>query len=128
MKIVLGKTASVCTTVTASNTATAVRSGSLDVFATPMMIALMELAACECLADCLDIGQTSVGCSVNIEHCAPSPLGAQITATATIEHIVGRKIEFLVSASDGGKEIGKGRHMRVIVDAQRFMENVIHNQ
>ena len=65
-KLVLGKTASVSVTVDDANTAKTMQSGSLPVFATPSMVALMERAACECLADCLDDGQTSVGSSINI--------------------------------------------------------------
>ena len=117
-----GKTATVSTTVTESNTARAVGSGSLDVFATPMMIALMERAACACLSDCLEAGQTSVGTSIAIEHTKSSPVGAAINATATIEYVSGRKIGFLVTANDNGGEIGKGKHERVIVDAERFMK------
>jgi len=120
-RMALGKTASVSTTVNDSNTAKAVGSGSLDVFATPMMIALMERAACECLADCLGPGQTSVGTEINISHTAASPLGAEITANATIEFVFGRKIEFKVSASDDKHEIGSGKHTRSIVDTERFM-------
>ena len=120
LRLVPGITATVKTVVTEDNTAKAVRSGSLDVFATPMMIALMEQAACECLADCLDEGQTSVGSLVNVEHTKPSPVGAEITATATIEFVFGRRVEFVVTASDSSGEIGKGRHIRNIVDAERF--------
>jgi len=127
-KLILGKTAVVKITVKDDNTAKAVGSGNLDVFATPMMIALMEQAACECLANCLEAGQTSVGCSVNIEHLAASPIGAQITATATIEHIFGRKIEFTVTASDGCREIGNGKHTRMIVDAEQFMRKIFNNE
>jgi predicted thioesterase len=53
------------------------KSGSLSVFATPSLIALMEQAACECLADCLEEGQTSVGSSINVEHTAAGPVGAK---------------------------------------------------
>jgi len=122
--LVLGKTATVRSTVTEDNTAKAMRSGSLDVFATPMMIALMEQAACECLYDCLDEGQTSVGSSINVEHTKPSPVGAEITATATIEFVFGRRVEFIVTASDVSGEIGKGRHNRSIVDKDRFSKKI----
>ena len=121
-KLVLGKTASVSVVVDESNTAKIVGSGSLDVFATPMMIALMERAACECLSGCLDDGQTTVGSLINVEHTAASPLGAEITATATIESISGRKVEFKVSACDNAGEIGSGKHTRFIVDTERFIE------
>jgi predicted thioesterase len=117
----IGKTVSVTTTVSETNTAKTVGSGSLDVFATPMMIALMEKAACECLADSLADGQTSVGTQIAVEHTAASTMGSEITATAVVEHVSGRKVEFAVSASDGSSEIGKGKHTRFIVDTERFM-------
>ncbi len=120
----IDRSASVTTIVTEHNTAKALGSGSLDVFATPMMIALMERAACECLADTLEPGQTSVGISVDIEHTAASPLGAKITAIATIARIDGRKIEFDVSANDASGEIGRGTHERFIIDKERFMAKV----
>lgn len=120
-KLTLGKTASVTTTVTKAITAKAVGSGSLDVFATPMMIALMEKAACECLEDTLAAGQTSVGMQISVEHSAASLIDSKITATATVAYVFGRKIEFIITANDGMGEIGKGRHTRVIVDEERFM-------
>jgi predicted thioesterase len=119
--IFVGKSASVSTVVSEQNTAKAAGSGSLDVFATPSMIALMERASYECLADGLEPGQTSVGTSINIDHTAASPVGASITATATITGIDGRKIEFEVTASDNKDEIGHGTHERFIVDSERFI-------
>lgn len=116
----IGKTATVNTIVTEHNTAKAVESGSLEVFATPMMIALMEQAACECLA--LTDGQTSVGTEITVSHVAASPLGAKIKAIAVIEGIDGRKVEFKVSAFDNNGEIGQGKHTRFIVDTEKFME------
>ena len=121
-KLTLGKTASASTIVTDNNTAKAVVSGSLDVFSTPMMIALMERAACECLDDCLDDTQTSVGSLVNVEHVAASPVGSEITATATVDYVFGRKVEFTVTARDKSGEIGKGKHKRTIVDIESFMK------
>ena len=121
-KLALGKSATASAVVNGGNTAKAVGSGSLDVLATPMMIALMEQAACECLADCLEPGQTSVGTEINISHSAASPIGVEVTATATIDAVSGRRIEFSVKANDSAGEIGKGRHIRVIVDAERFMD------
>jgi predicted thioesterase len=86
------------------------------------MIALMEQAACECLTDCYeDKDETSVGTAMNVEHTAASPVGATITATATITAVFGRRIEFTVSTSDETGEIGKGKHTRVLVDGERFM-------
>ena len=117
----VGKTAAVTTKVNETNTAKAVGSGSLDVFATPMMIALMERAACECLA--LGNGQTSVGIAINVKHTAASPLGVSVTATAAVTALAGRKVEFEVAARDDAGEIGRGTHTRFIVDRERFMAN-----
>ena len=117
----IGKTASVTTIVTEANTAKTVGSGSLAVFATPMMIALMEKAACECLTEALTDEQTSVGTQITVEHTAATPIGAEITATAVIEYVSGRKIEFAITANDGRVDIGKGKHTRFIVDRERFI-------
>ncbi|MCL2577444.1 MAG: thioesterase family protein [Defluviitaleaceae bacterium] len=117
----VGKTATVSTVVSEKNTAKAVGSGSIEVFSTPMMIALMEQAACECLASGLEAGQTSVGTSVNVEHKEASPVGAEVRANATIENIEGRKIFFSVYASCAEKEIGSGTHTRVIINVEKFM-------
>jgi predicted thioesterase len=121
-KIVIGKSAMVSVKVDESNTALAVGSGSLPVFATPMMIALMEQAACTVLADALPEGETSVGTMINVQHSAASPIGSTITATATITAVFGRKVVFKVIASDMNGEIGGGTHERAVVDSERFME------
>ncbi len=120
--IFIGKTASVTDTVNLQNTANAVGSGSLDVLATPMMVALMERAACACLADALEPGQTSVGTSICVEHTAASPLRAAISATAMLTEIDGRKIAFEVTARDACGEIGRGSHERFIVASERFLQ------
>jgi len=119
--ITIGKTASAKTTVNENNTALAAGSGSLLVFATPMMVALMEKAACEVLRDVLEVGQTSVGTQINVSHNAATPPGAVVTATATVTGVSGRKVEFEVTARDDVGEIGNGTHARFIVDEAKFM-------
>jgi len=126
--ITIGKTASVKTTVNESNTARVVGSGSLCVFATPMMIALMEKAACEALSDALEAGQTSVGTQINVSHNAATPLGSVVTAVATITGAGGRKVEFEVTARDDAGEIGNGTHVRFIVDEAKFMTKINERQ
>ena len=121
----IGKAATASTVVSEKNTAKAVGSGSLDVFSTPMMIALMEQAACECIAESLEPGQSSVGTQVEVAHTAASPIGATITATAIIDNIDGRSITFSVSASDGTNQIGNGKHTRVIINTERFMAKLV---
>jgi len=120
-KIVPGKSHSTTVTVNSTNTATAVHSGGLEVFSTPSMIALMECAGYECIEADLEPGQTTVGTMVNIVHAAASPVGATITATATVTSIEKRMVHFNVTASDGHGEIGSGTHTRAIIDIERFM-------
>lgn len=122
--MVVGKTAEASVSVTGQNTARAVGSGSLDVFATPMMIALMERAACAALADFLEEGQTSVGVSISVSHTAASPVGARVTAEAVITSVSGRSVEFDVSARDENNCIGEGKHTRVIVYSAKFMKKL----
>jgi predicted thioesterase len=117
----LGVTAAATVTVNQTNTAVAVGSGSLEVYSTPAMIALMEKAACECLADGLAPGQTTVGTEISVEHIAASKYDSVITAEAKIEKIFGRRIELSVAAYDGDKKIGMGNHTRFIVDSEKFM-------
>jgi len=122
--ITIGKTGTASRTVTEKLTAKYVGSGSLDVFATPMMIALMEAAACECIVSELTDGSTSVGTQINVAHVAASPLGADIIATATVTAVDGRKVSFNVTAHDGVCEIGNGTHERFIVDIDKFMKKL----
>ena len=109
------------TVVTDKNTAQTMRSGSLPVFATPAMCALMEEAACAALLGCLDPGMGSVGVSLNISHDAPSAMGEEITATAQLTSVEGRKLKFTVVAKDQHGVIGKGCHERFIIDNEKFM-------
>jgi len=104
------------------DTAEAVGSGTLEVLATPVMITLMERAACTLLAGMLEEGQTSVGTSINVSHTVATPVGLTIETEAKIVSVQGRVITFAVSASDEAGEIGKGSHTRVIVDADQFIQ------
>ena len=105
------------TTVTNENTAAAMGSGDLPVFATPSMVALMENAA----AAALPAGSTTVGAEMNVTHIKPSGLGAEITATAVLTEVEGRKLTFNVGARDAGGMIGEGVHIRYVVDREKFM-------
>lgn len=120
-----GKKGTAKTVVSEKNTAKMAGSGSLEVFATPMMIALMEQAACDCLADSLEQGQSSVGTQISVDHTAASPLGAEITAVAEITSIEGKKIAFSVTAHCGENQIGSGTHTRFIIDTERFMSKLV---
>lgn len=108
-----------------SNTAAAVKSGCLDVFATPMMIALMEEATCAACAELLEEGETTVGTKICVTHDKASALGTEITAAATLEAVDGRKLTFSVQACDNkGNRIGKGTIERFAVIKNKFMEKV----
>lgn len=110
--------------VTAVNTADVMGSGTLPVFATPAMCALMEKAAVLAVEDFMEDGESTVGIKLAISHDAPSPLGAEITATATITAVEGRKVSFAVEAREGDRIIGKGTHERFIIDCERFMNKL----
>lgn len=107
--------------VSLENCASAVGSGGLDVFATPSMVALMENAAMNAVAPYLPEGSTTVGSEISTTHIKPSAPGSEISATATLIAVEGRKLQFDVEARDASGTIGKGTHVRFIVDIERFM-------
>ena len=119
-----GLSARSVTTVTAENTAAAMGSGDLPVFATPAMIALMEHAAMDAVAGSLPAGSTTVGSEMNATHLKPSGLGAEITATAVLTAVEGRKLTLNVGARDAQGMIGEGTHVRYIVDREKFMSKL----
>ncbi len=109
------------TVVTLANCAVTMGSGDLEVFATPAMVTLMENAAMNAVAPALPQGYTTVGAEMNATHIKPSPIGARVHATATLIAVEGRKLTFDVEASDEAGTIGKGTHVRFVVDKERFM-------
>ena len=124
MELKKGLSSQSSVTVSAGNTAAAMGSGDLDVFATPAMVALMENAAMKAVADALPEGSTTVGAEMNVTHIKPSGLGAEIVATAVLTGVAGRKLTFNVGARDAEGMIGEGIHIRYAVDRRRFMEKV----
>lgn len=108
--------------VTESNTALTVGSGSLRVYATPAMLALMEKAACEAVAPMLNEGETTVGTNLSVNHVAATPVGMKVTATAEITEHEGRKFVLKVEAFDETGLIGEGTHERFVVKSDRFVE------
>lgn len=111
-------------TVCTENIAKTVGSGNLEVFATPSMAALMENAAMNAVANHLPEGSTTVGSLLEITHNRPSGMGETITATATLDEVEGRKLTFSVTAHDSKGIIGEGKHVRYIVDCEKFMSKV----
>jgi len=111
-------------TVDDTVTAIAMGSGNMPVLATPAMMALMENAAMLAVADHLPQGSTTVGGHIASSHLKPSRLGDTVTATATVTHIDGKKIEFKVEARCGDTLLGEGTHLRFVVDQEKFMSRL----
>ena len=122
MDIKVGMTAQVETIAEKEDTAQLVGSGDLLVYATPCMVALMEGAACEAIAEGLGEGETSVGTELNIQHVSATPVGLEVYAKAEVTAVDGKVITFQVEAFDEAGTIGKGTHKRVVVNSQRFLE------
>lgn len=123
MKLETGMESEATTIVTPENTAAHVGAGGVEVFATPMMIALMENAAWQAVAEGLDEGDVTVGTVVNVRHLGATPLGQRVRATAKLIEIDRRRLVFAVEAFDEQKKIGEGQHERFIVNLARFMQN-----
>lgn len=108
------------TEVVYENTATAVGSGVLKVFATPCMLALMEKTACDSLIPYLEEGCGSVGTEVNIRHVAATPIGMTVRCESELLEVDGRRLVFSVKAYDEAGLIGEGTHERFVVNNEKF--------
>lgn len=122
MEISVGMKGEVFSFVEREDTAKEVGSGSLLVYATPCMVALMEGAACEAIEEALDENMTTVGTALNIEHISATPVGMDVRAEAIVTAVDGKVITFEIHAYDEAGEIGRGTHNRVIVSAQKFLD------
>lgn len=119
--------ASLTFTVTDTDTAQAVGSGSLPVLGTPRLLAWCEAATCAAVEPALAIGETSVGTRISLEHLAASAVGQEVEVTASSSYVDGRLHRFTVAArhvGGNGKVIGTGEVTRVVVDAERFLSRV----
>ena len=110
--------------VSEDNTALKLGSGDMEVFATPAMIALMENAAMNAVAEHLDVGATTVGTMMRSSHIKASAVGATITAEAELVAVEGRRLSFVVKAWDEKGTIGEGEHERFIVDRERCLSKL----
>lgn len=124
MEITVGMKGEVSTLVEREDTAYEVGSGSLLVYATPCMVALMEGAAVEAIAEAIPEDKTSVGTELNISHLAATPVGLEVRAEAEVTEVSGNMICFRVTAYDEAGKIGEGTHKRAIVTSQRFLDKV----
>ena len=105
-----------------TDTALAVGSGTVLVLATPRVIALCEQATCAALNGHLDAGCTTVGMRVQLDHLRPTAVGGKVEAEAVLEKIEGRRLTFMVSASDTRGLVAAGKVTRVLVEVDQFMD------
>lgn len=120
--VMIGAKATAETIADESKLAVTVGSGSLRVYATPMMTALMEEAACKAIEPYLEDGETTVGTYLELKHTASTPEGMNVTAEAEIIGVSGREVTYSITAKDECGEIGSCIHKRVQVGAERFMQ------
>ena len=108
-------------TVQPEDTAAGYGSVSLEVFATPAMVALMENTAVHCLKGHLEEGQDTVGIEINVKHIKATPVGDKVNCKAKVTEIEGRRIRFEIEAEDEKGQIGYAIHDRFIIDPVKFM-------
>jgi fluoroacetyl-CoA thioesterase len=108
-------------TVTEADTAAAVGSGDVPVLATPRVLALAERATVAAVAGRLDPGATTVGTRVELDHLAPSRVGADLEVTAVLKGVAGRRLVFAFHLQDGDRPVARGLITRVVVDTATFL-------
>ena len=113
--------------VTENELAVNVGSGSLEVFATPVMVMLMEKSACNCVAEYMENDETTVGTELNVKHVSASPVNSDITAEAELTEVNGREFTFTVKAYDNAGLIGEGTHKRFLVFGEKFTAKAMAN-
>ena len=122
MDISVGMRGTASTVVERADTALEVGSGSLLVYATPCMVALMEGAACEAIAQALSEEKTSVGIELNLQHTSATPVGMEVSAYAEVTAVDGNIVTFSITATDEAGNIGTCTHKRAIISTQRFLD------
>ena len=110
-------------TVTDQMTADRVGSGLAQVFATPMMIALMEQTCAESVAPFLPEGQSTVGTHIDVSHCSATPIGMEVWCDSELVEVDRRRLVFSVKAYDTCRLIGEGRHERFLIENAKFQAN-----
>lgn len=105
-------------------TAAHVGSGLAPVFATPMMVALMEQTCAESVTPFLQEGESTVGTHIDISHCSATPVGLKVLCESELVEVDRRRLTFAVKAYDEAGLIGEGRHERFVIDNAKFMAKV----
>ena len=111
-------------TVTPEMSAARVGSGLVDVFATPMLVALVEQTCYESVLPYLDEGQGTVGTLVNVSHLSATPIGKCVWCDSELVEVDRRRLVFSVKAYDECGLIGEGTHERFVIDIAKFMEKL----
>jgi predicted thioesterase len=114
-------------TVTERDTASALRTGDVPVLGTPAIVRLAEEASVAAVHGRLAPGTTTVGHRVQLDHLAPTPVGARVRAESLLETVEGRRLTFRISVSDSHGLVAAGRVTRVIVERERFLEKATGN-
>jgi predicted thioesterase len=130
--IILGMKTSLCPGVVAEarhrvvteNLLSSLMPGAPPVFATPWMLCVMETAAAQAIAPHLDAGETSVGYGFEFHHLAPTPAGMTIIATAEVTKVEGNMVTLNIEARDNSEVIGRGSHVRAVIELERFNRRV----
>ena len=110
--------------VTPEMSAARVGSGLVDVFATPMLVALVEQTCYESVLPHLDEGQGTVGTLVNVSHTSATPIGRRVWCDSELTEVDRRRLVFSVKAYDECGLIGEGIHERFVIDTAKFMEKL----
>lgn len=110
--------------VTPEMSAARVGSGLVDVFATPMLVALVEQTCYESVLPHLDEGQGTVGTLVNVSHVSATPIGMRVWCDSELVEVDRRRLVFHVQAYDEAGLIGEGTHERFVIDTERFMQKL----
>ena len=104
------------------------RPGAPAVLCTPWLLHVMEWAACDALTPHLDSGETSVGYRFKFEHLTPTPAGDTVVAVAIVRKIDGKMVHLDFEARDSQALVARGKHVRAIIDQQRFMQGLRDRQ
>src|SRR5262249_7185607 len=102
--------------------------GRWSVLSTPWLVWFLEHAALDAALPFLEPGEITVGTRIEVDHLAPTPVGAQVTCTARIVHSEGPMISFQLEAGDGHETIARGFHKRRVVKVDRLARRGIQKK
>ncbi|MCT4613703.1 MAG: thioesterase family protein [Marinifilaceae bacterium] len=110
--------------VNPENSAKNMGSGSLEVLATPALVAFMENAACRLVEGKLGEGMDSVGTRIDIKHIKASKIGVEVSVEVELSKVDGKKLEFAITAKEGDVVIGSSTHNRYVIEVKKFLERL----